>query len=77
MSAVASKARGVFAVSSAPWFTSLVTVILLVAMLGIGGAAYPSASGAYAVLAFLRAGVPRWRWPSPRRRAAAPGAGCC
>lgn len=38
MSALASGARGL---SSAPWFTSLVTVILLVAMLGIGGAAYP------------------------------------
>jgi ribose/xylose/arabinose/galactoside ABC-type transport system permease subunit len=38
MSAIASGARGL---SAAPWFTSLVTVILLVAMLGIGGAAYP------------------------------------
>jgi len=38
MSALASGARGF---SGAPWFTSLVTVILLVAMLGIGGAAYP------------------------------------
>ena len=38
MSALASGARGL---SSAPWFTSLVTVILLVAMLCIGGAAYP------------------------------------
>jgi ribose/xylose/arabinose/galactoside ABC-type transport system permease subunit len=38
MSALASGVRGL---SSAPWFTSLVTVILLVAMLGIGGAAYP------------------------------------
>jgi simple sugar transport system permease protein len=27
--------------SAAPWFTSLVTVVLLAAMLGIGGAAYP------------------------------------
>lgn len=27
--------------SSAPWFTSLVTVVLLLAMLGIGGTAYP------------------------------------
>jgi ribose/xylose/arabinose/galactoside ABC-type transport system permease subunit len=27
--------------SSAPWFTSAVTVVLLVAMLGIGGVAYP------------------------------------
>jgi len=27
--------------SAAPWFTSLVTVVLLLAMLGIGGAAYP------------------------------------
>jgi len=38
MSAIASGARGL---SAAPWFTSLVTVILLVVMLGIGGAAYP------------------------------------
>ena len=38
MSAVASQSRSV---TSAPWFTSLVTVILLVAMLGIGGAVYP------------------------------------
>lgn len=33
--------RGARGLSAAPWFTSLVTVILLVAMLGIGGAAYP------------------------------------
>jgi simple sugar transport system permease protein len=26
---------------AAPWFTSIITVVLLVAMLGIGGAAYP------------------------------------
>ena len=38
MSAIASGARGI---SSAPWFTSMVTVVLLLAMLGIGGAAYP------------------------------------
>jgi galactofuranose transport system permease protein len=38
MSAVASNGRGV---TSAPWFTSIVTVILLVTMLGIGGAVYP------------------------------------
>ena len=38
MSAMAGGARSF---SSAPWFTSLVTVVLLVAMLGIGGAAYP------------------------------------
>lgn len=29
------------AIANAPWFTSLATVLLLVAMLGIGGAAYP------------------------------------
>jgi ribose/xylose/arabinose/galactoside ABC-type transport system permease subunit len=33
--------RGARGLSAAPWFTSLVTVILLLAMLGIGGAAYP------------------------------------
>jgi len=38
MSAMVNGARGL---SGAPWFTSLVTVVLLVAMLGIGGAAYP------------------------------------
>jgi len=38
MSALAGSARGF---SSAPWFTSLVTVVLLVAMLVAGGAAYP------------------------------------
>lgn len=38
MSAIAGSARGI---AAAPWFTSLVTVVLLVAMLGIGGAAYP------------------------------------
>ncbi|MFK3738367.1 galactofuranose ABC transporter, permease protein YjfF [Massilia sp. TN1-12] len=38
MSAIAGSARGI---PAAPWFTSLVTVVLLVAMLGIGGAAYP------------------------------------
>jgi simple sugar transport system permease protein len=38
MSTLASGARGL---SAAPWFTSLVTVVLLAAMLGIGGAAYP------------------------------------
>jgi galactofuranose transport system permease protein len=38
MSAVAGNARGI---AAAPWFTSLVTVVLLAAMLSIGGAAYP------------------------------------
>jgi simple sugar transport system permease protein len=38
MSAIAGNARGI---AAAPWFTSVVTVVLLVAMLGIGGAAYP------------------------------------
>jgi len=38
MSALAGSARGF---SSVPWFTSLVTVVLLVAMLVAGGAAYP------------------------------------
>ena len=33
--------RGARGLSAAPWFTSLVTVILLLAMLGMGGAAYP------------------------------------
>jgi ribose/xylose/arabinose/galactoside ABC-type transport system permease subunit len=33
--------NGARGLSSAPWFTSLVTVVLLVAMLGAGGAAYP------------------------------------
>jgi simple sugar transport system permease protein len=33
--------RGVRGLSGAPWFTSIVTVLLLVAMLGIGGTAYP------------------------------------
>lgn len=33
--------NGARAVSNAPWFTSLVTVLLLAAMLGVGGAAYP------------------------------------
>jgi simple sugar transport system permease protein len=33
--------RGVNGLSSAPWFTSLVTVLLFLAMLAIGGAAYP------------------------------------
>jgi ribose/xylose/arabinose/galactoside ABC-type transport system permease subunit len=33
--------RGARGLSSAPWFTSLVTVVLLLAMLGIGGGAYP------------------------------------
>lgn len=44
MSVLAGVARGTSrtsAFSSAPWFTSLVTVVLLVAMLGAGGAAYP------------------------------------
>jgi simple sugar transport system permease protein len=41
MSAVATNARGRSAISSAPWFTSIVTVVLLLAMLGIGGAVYP------------------------------------
>jgi len=46
MSAVASNARGTASrgtasLTGAPWFTSLVTVVLLVAMLGIGGAVYP------------------------------------
>ncbi len=38
MSAIADNARGA---AAAPWFTSAVTVVLLAAMLGIGGAAYP------------------------------------
>jgi simple sugar transport system permease protein len=38
MSAIANTRRGL---SAAPWFTSAVTVVLLVAMMGIGGAAYP------------------------------------
>ena len=38
MSTLANGARGI---SSAPWFTSMVTVVLLVAMLGAGGAVYP------------------------------------
>src|SRR3954463_14008366 len=38
MSAPVRHVRGI---PAAPWFTSLVTVVLLVAMLGIGGAAYP------------------------------------
>jgi len=38
MSAIAHGARGL---SAAPWFTSMVTVVLLAAMVGIGGAAYP------------------------------------
>jgi galactofuranose transport system permease protein len=38
MNAFARRVRGM---PAAPWFTSLVTVVLLVAMLGIGGAAYP------------------------------------
>lgn len=33
--------KGARVVGNAPWFTSLVTVLLLVALLGIGGAAYP------------------------------------
>jgi len=33
--------KGARGLSAAPWFTSMVTVVLLVAMLGIGGAAYP------------------------------------
>jgi ribose/xylose/arabinose/galactoside ABC-type transport system permease subunit len=33
--------RGLRVMSAAPWFTALVTVVLLVAMLGAGGAAYP------------------------------------
>lgn len=41
MSTLASGTNGMRGLSSAPWFTSLVTVVLLVAMLGIGGAAYP------------------------------------
>jgi ribose/xylose/arabinose/galactoside ABC-type transport system permease subunit len=42
MSAMAPGVRkSVRDLSSAPWFTSFVTVVLLVAMLGIGGAAYP------------------------------------
>jgi simple sugar transport system permease protein len=40
MSAMAN-AGGARGIASAPWFTSMVTVILLLAMLGIGGAAYP------------------------------------
>jgi simple sugar transport system permease protein len=38
MSAIANGARGR---SAAPWFTSAVTVVLLAAMMGVGGAAYP------------------------------------
>jgi ribose/xylose/arabinose/galactoside ABC-type transport system permease subunit len=38
MSAIANGARGI---AAAPWFTSMVTVVLLAAMVGIGGAAYP------------------------------------
>ncbi|MFJ1470839.1 galactofuranose ABC transporter, permease protein YjfF [Massilia orientalis] len=41
MSAVATGTRGRTSFTSAPWFTSLVTVVLLVAMLGIGGSVYP------------------------------------
>jgi simple sugar transport system permease protein len=42
MSAIAlSTLRGARGLSSAPWFTSLVTVLLFLAMLCIGGAAYP------------------------------------
>jgi simple sugar transport system permease protein len=42
MSAIAlSYLRGARGMSSKPWFTSLVTVLLFVAMLCIGGAAYP------------------------------------
>jgi simple sugar transport system permease protein len=42
MSAIAlSTLRGARGMSSAPWFTSLVTVLLFLAMLCIGGAAYP------------------------------------
>jgi ribose/xylose/arabinose/galactoside ABC-type transport system permease subunit len=37
-SPASSKTAGL---ASAPWFTSIVTVVLLLAMLGIGGAAYP------------------------------------
>jgi ribose/xylose/arabinose/galactoside ABC-type transport system permease subunit len=35
---MSAAARGI---SAAPWFTSAVTVVLLLAMLGIGGGAYP------------------------------------
>jgi simple sugar transport system permease protein len=45
--------RGVRAISGAPWFTSLVTVILLVAMLGLGGAAYPGFLSLQVVLNLL------------------------
>jgi simple sugar transport system permease protein len=42
MSAIAlSYLRGARGLSSAPWFTSLVTVLLFLAMLCIGGVAYP------------------------------------
>jgi simple sugar transport system permease protein len=45
--------RGARSFSGAPWFTSLVTVILLVAMLGLGGAAYPGFLSLQVVLNLL------------------------
>jgi simple sugar transport system permease protein len=45
--------RGARAFSGAPWFTSLVTVILLVVMLGLGGAAYPGFLSLQVVLNLL------------------------
>jgi simple sugar transport system permease protein len=45
--------RGARAFSAAPWFTSLVTVILLVAMMGLGGAAYPGFLSLQVVLNLL------------------------
>jgi simple sugar transport system permease protein len=44
---------GLRAFSGAPWFTSLVTVVLLVAMLGLGGAAYPGFLSLQVVLNLL------------------------
>lgn len=41
MNALTRKAGTVRGMPGAPWFTSFVTVVLLVAMLGLGGAAYP------------------------------------
>jgi simple sugar transport system permease protein len=45
--------RGARAFSAAPWFTSLVTVVLLVAMMGLGGAAYPGFLSLQVVLNLL------------------------
>lgn len=41
MNALVRGMRSVRGMPAAPWFTSLVTIVLLVAMLGLGGAAYP------------------------------------